>query len=95
MTAVTIMNIDIAPSSYRISVRTCVLSLFSHVQLFATLWTVAHHGILQARKLVWVAMPSSRVSSSPEIEGDRIRVSCIGRWVFTAESPGRQEKTAD
>ena len=32
----------------------CVLSSFSHVQLFATLWTVAHqtllfHGILQAK----------------------------------------------
>ena len=59
------MNIDIAPSSYRISVRTCVLSHFSHVQLFATLWTVAHHGILQARKLEWVAMPSSRGYSQP------------------------------
>ena len=35
----------------------CVLSSFSHVQLFATLWTVAHqallfHGILQAKNTV-------------------------------------------
>ena len=41
---------------------TCVLS---HVPLFATLWTGAHQaplsmGILQARILKWVAMPSSR-----------------------------------
>ena len=35
----------------------------------ATLWTVAHgssaHGILQARILEWVTMPSSRGSSQP------------------------------
>ena len=42
----------------------CVLNHFSHVQLFATLWTVAHHDhlsrpvILQARILEWVAMIS-------------------------------------
>ena len=47
----------------------CVLSRFSHVWLCATLWTVAHQaslsmGILQARILKWVAMPSSRGLSS-------------------------------
>ena len=39
-------------------------------------------GILQARMLEWVAMPSSRGSSQPR---DRTRVSfisCIGRWVL-------------
>ena len=41
---------------------------FSHVQLFVTLWTVACQaplsmGILQARILEWVAVPSSRGSS--------------------------------
>ena len=47
----------------------CVLCCFSHVQLFATLLSVALeaplsvHGILQARILEWVAMPSSRGSS--------------------------------
>ena len=40
----------------------CVLSHFSHVQLFVTLWTVAHQaslsmGILQVRTLEWVALP--------------------------------------
>ena len=48
----------------------CVLSCFSHVWLFVTLWTVARqaprvHGILQARILKWVAMFSSRKSSWP------------------------------
>ena len=47
-----------------------LLSLFSHVQFFATLWTVAHQAslsmrILQARVLEWVAMPFSRGSSRP------------------------------
>ena len=44
-------------------IKICVLSHFSHVQLFATLRTVAHQaplsmGILQARKLEWVAISS-------------------------------------
>ena len=48
----------------------CMLSDFSHTQLFATLWTVVRQaplsmGILQARILEWVAMPSSRGSSQP------------------------------
>ena len=38
------------------------------------------HGILQARILEWVAMPSSRGSSSP---GDQTRVSCIADRFFT------------
>jgi len=42
----------------------------SRVQLFETPWTVAYQaplsiGILQARILEWVAMPSSRASSRP------------------------------
>ena len=40
------------------------------------------HGVLQARILEWVAMPSSRGSSRPR---DRTRVSyisCIGRQVL-------------
>ena len=46
----------------------CVFSHFSRVQLFATLWTVAHPaplslGILQLRILDWVATPPSRGSS--------------------------------
>ena len=47
----------------------CVLCLvISHIQLFVTPWTTAHQaplsmGVLQARVLEWVAMPSSRGSS--------------------------------
>ena len=44
------------------------LSCFSHVQLFATLWTIARQAplsmrVLQARILEWVAIFSSRGSS--------------------------------
>ena len=42
----------------------CCASLLSHILLFETLWTVECQaplsmGILQARILEWVAMPSS------------------------------------
>ena len=57
----------------------CVLTRFSYVWLFETPWTVAYQaplsmGILQARMLEWVAMPSSRVSSQAR---GRTQVSCI------------------
>ena len=57
----------------------CVLNRFSCVGLWVTLWTAAPQaplfmGILQARKLEWVAMPSSRGSSQPR---DQTRVSCV------------------
>ena len=60
----------------------------SCVQLCATPWTVAHqaplsvHGILQARILEWVAMPSSRGPSRPRDQTCISYVSCIGRWVL-------------
>ena len=59
----------------------------NHFSLFATLWTVARqvppvssvHGILQARILDWIAMPSSRRYFQPR---DRTHISCvIGRFL--------------
>ena len=52
---------------------------------FVTPWTCSLpgfsvHGILQARILEWVAMPSSRGPSPP---GDRIQVSCLAGRFFT------------
>ena len=44
------------------------------------------HGILQARILEWVAMPSSRGSSQPR---DQTQVSCIASRFFTTEPPGK------
>ena len=37
------------------------------------------HGILQARILEWVDMPSSRGSSQPR---DRTHISCFGKWIL-------------
>ena len=39
-------------------------------------------GILQARILEWVAMPSYRGSSQPRDRNCNSYVSCIGRWVL-------------
>ena len=63
----------------------CCAWLLSCVQLFVTPWTVAHQaplsmGILQARILDWVTIPSSRGSSQP---GDRMQVSRIAGRFFT------------
>ena len=68
----------------------CVPRSFSHVRLFRIQWTTAHHsppgssghGILQARILQWVAMPSSRGSSWPRDRTQVSRVSCTGRRVL-------------
>ena len=40
------------------------------------------HGILQARILEWVAVPSSRGSSQPSFQTCVSNVSCIDRWVL-------------
>ena len=60
-------------------------STFSHVWRFVTPWTVAPtgssvQGILQARILVWVAIPFSRGSSWPR---DQTHVSCLAGRFFT------------
>ena len=60
-------------SSYEFCVHARVLRCYSHVQLFATPWTVVHqassvHGILQARTLEWVAIPPPGDLPDPGIE---------------------------
>ena len=70
----------------------CVLSCFSHVQLFATLWTAAcqpslFHGILQAGILEWVAISFSRGSSHPRDWNCIFYVSCTGRQASLPLAP--------
>ena len=60
----------------------CKLSCFSHVQLFVTLWNVAHqgspvHGILQARMLEWVTRPSPGDLLDPVIEPVFLKCSAL------------------
>ena len=72
----------------------CVLIRSVMSSSFVTPWTVALQvplslGILQARILAWVAMPSSRGSFQPR---DRTLVSCVYRMAsrfFTTEPLGK------
>ena len=50
------------------------------------------HGILQARKLEWVAMPFSRGSSRPRYQTHVSSISCNTDGFFTAEPPGKSRK---
>ena len=64
-----------------------LLSIYIYAWLFVTLWTVAYQaswsmGILQARILEWIAIPSSRGSSQPRDWTCVSYVSCIGRQVL-------------
>ena len=44
------------------------------------------HGILQARTLEWVAMPSSRGSSDPEIEPESLTSPALAGRLFTTSA---------
>ena len=70
-----------------------MLSHFSHVPLFLTLWPSlpcsSVHGILQARVLEWVAICSSRWSSWSRDRTHVCCVSCTVGRVFTAEPSGK------
>ena len=76
-----------------------MLSCFSRVWLFATLWTAAHQvplsmKILQAVILEWVAMPSSRGSSwNRDCISYVLHLLCLlhCRWIFffTTEPLGK------
>ena len=61
--------------------------LLSLVQLFCELMYYSPpgssvHGILQAKILEWVAMPSSRGSFWHKDQTCISRVSCVGRWIL-------------
>ena len=65
----------------------CVLSRFSHAQLFATPWTVARQaplsmGFSRQEILEWVAISYSKRSSQLRGQSHVSYVSCIGRQVL-------------
>ena len=69
----------------------CACFMLSRVQLFATPWTVARQvplsmGILQARTVEWVAMPSSMGSSHPAIKPQSPALQADS---FPSEPPGK------
>ena len=64
-----------------------MLNCFGRVRFFVIPWTVARQaplpmGILQARVLEWVAMPSSRDLADPGIETVTLNFSCIGKQIL-------------
>ena len=68
----------------------CMLSHFSHVQLCDPMDCSpagsSVHGVLQARTLEWVAVPSSRGSSQPR---DQSHSSWVAGGFLTPEPPGK------
>ena len=60
--------------------------LLRPVWLFVTPWTVAHHGIFQARVLEWVAISFSRGSSQPR---DWTSVSCTAADALPSKTRGK------
>ena len=48
------------------------------------------HGVLQARKMEWVSMPSSRGSSQPRDWTSVFLISCVVGRFFATEPPGKQ-----
>ena len=68
--------------------RVCMLSCFSHIRLFVTLWTVAHQaplsmGILQARILEWVVIPFSRDLPDPGVKPESPASTALTGRFFT------------
>ena len=60
-----------------------MLNHFSHVWLFATLWTIAHQAPLRwgfSRQEQWSGLPCPPPGDLPN-PGIEPYVSCIGRWV--------------
>ena len=72
------------------ALHACMLSRFSHVQLFAILWTIARQaplsvGILQARILEWVVMPPADLPD-PGIESTSLMSPALAGGFFTTSA---------
>ena len=77
----------------------CVFSLFSQVQLFATLWTVTRQAPLTMRfssQEFWsgLSCPLPGVLPDPGIEHRSLAISCITGGFFAAE-PLEKPKSKD
>ena len=67
----------------------CVLSWLSHVQLFATLWTVDYQAPLStgfSRQEYWSGSPSSRRSSWPRIKPTSLMSPVLAGKFFTTSA---------
>ena len=79
------------PGTARMSTRrgslshVCAKSLQSYLTLYNPMKPMpcsSVHGILQARILEWVSVPSSGGSSLPRDQTSVSCISCLGRWVL-------------
>ena len=69
----------------------CVLSRFSCVQLFATLWTVAHQAPLSvgfSRQESWSGLPFAPPGDLPKPVNELLSPVLAG-GLFTTEPPGK------
>ena len=73
-----------------------MLSPFSHVQLFATLWTVALQGSLSmgfSRQEYWSGLPCPSPGDLPYlgIEPVSLRSPALASWFFTISATWEEE----
>ena len=83
-----------------LDLHACVLSRFSHVQLFATLWAVTHQASLSlgfSRQEHWSGLPCPPPGdlSYPGIEPAFLTVSWIGRLFFTTGTTWEASNTSN
>ena len=84
--------VGLSVCTFYMPICACVLSCFRPVQptlcdpMDCNPPSSSDHGILQARILEWVTMPSSRGSSGPRNQIHVSCVSCIGRGFFTTST---------
>ena len=76
---------------FHFSVTTCMLSCFSHVQLFATLWTVACLGPLSmgfSRQEYWSGLPLPPPGDlpNPEIKPASLTSPALAGGFFTTSA---------
>ena len=69
----------------------CMLSRFSHVRLFATLWTVAHQAPLSvgfSRQEYWSGLlcPPPGHLPNPGIEPTSLMSPALADWFFTTST---------
>ena len=81
--------------NYYMNHSTCMLGRFCQIWLCNTMdyspLGSSVHGLLQARILEWVAMPSSKGSSPPRNQNRIYSISCIADGFFTAEPSGKPQ----
>ena len=69
-----------------VCMRMCVLSCFSHVQLFATLWTIAHQTPLSmgfSKQEYWNGLPFPSPGDLPSPGIEPVSPEVVGRFLTT------------